>query len=187
MSQYYYAVASLPLLAYEMEKPYSTDAFLLLCREQLSERDYSLLADAGLTWQPGQQATTALLASWWRFDRSLRNELVKLRAAKRGEEAEKYLQGETGVFAAQDLARNAFSQESPLQAEEMLNRARWSYLDELELGHYFDLEKLIIYYFRLQILERKNSFKREKGTENFQTIYQSVTAIFDAEASRGAS
>ena len=157
-----------------------------MCCEQLSEGDYSLLAEADLTWRPGQQTAAALLASWWRFDRSLHNELVKLRASKRGEEAERYLQGETEMFAAQDLARIAFSQESPLQAEAMLNRARWSYLDELELGHYFDLEKLIIYYLRLQILERKNSFNREKGTANFQTIYQSVTAILDAEASLSA-
>lgn len=187
MSQYYYAVASLPLLAYDMEKPFSRDAFLTLCREQLSRGDRRLLAEADLDWRPGRKAATAVLAGWWRFDRSLRNELTKLRAARKGEEAEKFLQGETELFAAQETARNVFSQESPLQAEELINRAGWSYLDELELGHFFDLEKLIIYYLRLQILERKKSFDREKGEENYQTIYQRVTAILDAEVSHSAS
>jgi hypothetical protein len=182
LSQYYYVVASLPLLAYDMEKPYPVDAFVALCGEHLSDRDRRLLAEASLNWQADRTAGTAVLADWWRFDRSLRNELVKLRAARRGEDAERHLQGETELLAAQETARNAFSQESPLQAEELLNRAGWSRLDELELGHYFDLEKLIVYYLRLQILERKKAFTPEKGTENFQSIYQSVTAILDAEA-----
>lgn len=183
MSQYYYVVASLPLLAYEMEKQYTTEDFLSVCAEQLSGRDYRLLADSELSWREGRKTTSALLEAWWRFDRSMRNELAGLRAARKGEEADKYLRGETDLLAAQEIARGAFSQESPLQAEEMLIRAAWSYLDELELGHYFDLEKLIVFYLRLQILKRKNSFTREKGMENFQTIYQSVTAILDEEAS----
>jgi hypothetical protein len=186
LSQHYYIVASLPLLAYEMEKSYPVEVFLALCREQLSEREYSVLCEADREWQPGAKAATAVLADWWRFDRSLRNELAKLRAARKGEEADKHLQGETELFAAQEIARNAYSQESPLQAEEILNRAGWSYLDELELGHYFDFEKLVIYYLRLQILERKQAFTPEKGKENFQSIYQSVTAALDAEAALDA-
>ena len=74
-----------------------------------------------------------------------------------------------------EIAREAAAQESPLAAEELLNRARWSFLDDLEVGCFFTIEKLIIYYLRLQILERKSLFNKEAGTERYKSIYQSIT------------
>jgi hypothetical protein len=106
-----------------------------------------------------------------------------LRGKKKGVEAEAYLVDSPWITTAQQLAREAFGQESPLQAEELLNRARWSYLDELEVGHYFDIEKILVYALRLQILARKALFEEDKGVEMFQKVYAEVTSpIYDTSS-----
>ena len=175
MSQYYYTVASLPLLAYDMDRPLSISNFLEICQQQLSQRDNQVLKCASLIELESTKSTYRVLQNWFIWEKSLRNELVKLRAQRRGEELEKYLVESPEILGLQEIARNAFTQDSPLTAEEILNRARWEYFDELEIGHYFDIEKLIVYYLRLRLLERKALFNREKGLTRFNDIYESIT------------
>ena len=38
------------------------------------------------------------------------------------------------------LAAHAFKQESPMDAEDALNRGRWQFLENLKVGHFFDLD-----------------------------------------------
>ena len=74
-------------------------------------------------------------------------------------------------------AREAFEHDSPLAAEDILNWERWSYLEELELGHYFDTDKVLIYYLKLQLLTRIKSFNKEKGTEKFNNIIENIKTM----------
>jgi len=57
---------------------------------------------------------------------------------------------------------------NPLEIEKRLMRAQWDFLEEQEIGHFFDLDFLIIYYLKLQILERMFSFNKEKGQQNLE-------------------
>ena len=47
---------------------------------------------------------------------------------------------------------------------------QWKILDELESEHLFDLDFLIVYSLKLQIIERKISFNRDIGQVRLQTI-----------------
>lgn len=38
--------------------------------------------------------------------------------------------------------------------EKILDEARWQVLDDLGFGHYFDMDSLILYAYKLKILER---------------------------------
>ncbi len=176
MSQYYYAVASLPMLFYETDKAPEIEDFLTLAREQLTAADYQLLLAAGSPLQEPSKAPCALLQSWRGWESALRNELVRLRAKRKGEEAEPHLVEAPEIVGLEEVARSAFTQDSPLAAEEVLNRARWNYLDELEVGHYFDLERLILYYLRLRLLRRKALFERRRGRERFEHVYGHIMA-----------
>ena len=51
-----------------------------------------------------------------------------------------------------------------------MNRGRWQFLEDIELGHDFDLERLLVYSIKLQLLERRESLTVEKGEERFQTM-----------------
>lgn len=97
----------------------------------------------------------AVEREWYRFETGLRNELSKIRAVRRHEDPERYLR--KGVEAEADIARvamNAYRNPSILGAEKMLDEARWRKLDELAVGHYFDIDFLVVYAYKLLILQR---------------------------------
>ncbi len=174
MAQYYYLAASLPMLFYDSESFPSREDFLVTCRQHISPRHYRLLVSTSTTDLQATVPSCSTLDLWRQWEISLRNELVRLRAKNLGREAQTYLVDSPGVLAPQAVAREAFAQESPLQAEDTLNRARWSYLDELEVGHYFDIEKILVYSLRLQILARKALFDEDRGREMFDKVYSEI-------------
>ena len=177
MAQYYYVAASLPLLLFDSDSFPGTDVFLELARDGVSGKDAEIIESATLIpdKKPEQRPKNQLIAQWWRFESSLRNELARLRASDLSVEPENYLADDAPMYLLAETAREAFSQSTPLLAEMTLYKARWDYIDELETGHYFDLEKLIAYYLKLQVLEKKALFTKEKGIENMQRLYGSFT------------
>jgi len=175
LSQYYYLVSTLPLLSYDSDHTLSTEYFLEQGEKWLTAGDYLILKNACISEFDSYKPGCALLDKWQVWEVNLRNELVKLRAQKKGLEGDAYLVTVLEVLGTAEIAREAAAQESPLAAEELLNRARWSFLDDLEVGRFFTIEKLIIYYLRLQILERKSLFNKEAGSKRYKSIYQHIT------------
>ncbi len=182
--RYFYTLASLPMLRYEMENPLPLDEFLRICRTELSESDYRLVSQATISPLDLPEPEHELLKRWWNWERTLRNELVKLRAARKGLDAERFLRPADYQVGPAEAAREAFSQETPLAAEEVLNQARWGVLNDLEAGHFFDAGRLIVYHLRLQILHRRAAFNREAGTARFQAGYERITGEIASLAGR---
>ena len=173
MSEYFYTVASLPMLTVNQEPPITIDYFLETCRYTMTEKDFSVLQSAALV--PSDSASHNAIKKWQDWERTLRNELIKMRSQKTGIDGSKYQRdgdSTTGVF---DAAREAFNSVNPKVGEEVLDNARWRYLDELESGHNFDLTKLIVYYLKLQISERKANMNIDNGRIKYQEIYDSIT------------
>jgi len=183
LAQYYYLVASLPLLFYDTERFPSRVAFLEQCEQHISSTNFRLLAAASITELKPVSPICRSLELWRRWEIALRNELAALRGKAKGVEADAYRLDAPDIIEAQTAAREAFAKaggqatgaESPLQAEETLNLARWGYLDQLEVGHYFDIDRLVVYVLRLQLLERKALFDEQKGREMFDTVYGEIT------------
>ena len=50
---------------------------------------------------------------------------------------------------------------------------RWQFIENLEGGHIFDLEALILYFLKLQIQKRLFTFNKEKG----EAIFDELSAI----------
>jgi len=146
----------------------------------VSRGEYELLLRARLVPDPTDLSGNRLLRRWYEFETGLRNELARQRAAQLNRDEYAYLrtteEGEdlTGKVGLPEMAREALSQETPLKAELVLLRHRWDVLEDLELGHYFDIERLIVYYLKLQILWRKRRFNREDGTNVFERTYNTV-------------
>lgn len=178
MRRYYYTISTLPMLSYDGEAPFSLEEFYDMCRGNIAEEDFTLLTVADLEpntekLESGEGAFQPL-KQWWEWETALRNELIGYRAQKMGWEGDSYIREGEVVTDVLDLARNAVSQESPLQAEELLNRARWDFLDQLETGRFFEFTNLVVYSLKLQLLLRRGLFTRERGEENFQEIYRTV-------------
>lgn len=173
MAQYYYTVASLPMIQLEQEPPITSEYFLENCSYTLSEKDYNILRTA--TMLPQGTPEHSAVAKWFSWEITLRNELVKMRAQNTGFDSEQFLmEGEyaTGAF---DTAREAVGSSNPAVGEDILDRARWRYLEDMEMGHIFDLTALIVYYLKLQIAERRKVMTVEQGTGNYKELYNRIT------------
>jgi hypothetical protein len=174
LSSYYFVTASLPMLQYDRPAGITRAYFLDLCRAHLTPHDFILLERALIFDFTEREPCPAAYGRYRTWETALRNELVLLRAAKTGKEAARYLKEGEGVSGMRAIARRIFDEASPLQAEELTDRARWQYLEDLELGHFFDLSKLVVYYLKLQLLERKAFFKEQEGQETFSALEQRV-------------
>ncbi len=155
MSNYYYLVASLPMLHFGAKPPFSFEQFLRQCGDLVSENDRAVLELCGRAAFLEEQTDFVLLREWMAFEIALRNELVKIRAARRKVEAIRYLRHDGySEIALYHIAMAAHRTSSLIEGEKFLDQERWKKLDELSSGHYFDLESLVVYALKLRILLR---------------------------------
>ena len=59
---------------------------------------------------------------------------------------------------------------NPLEVEQKLLFMKWEFLFEEEQECYFGLNFLIVYFLKLQILERLFTFNKERGRETFDKV-----------------
>ena len=174
MSQYYYLAASLPMLRFEDMSRIKTDDFLEDCARLCKAGDFNKVQSFKLgKSETLQRSGIGLL--WQQAEYGLRNELVKLRAKKHNIDQDMYLRKEAVNPALASKARDVFETQSPLKAEILFCKILWEILNDLEVGHLFDLDFLIIYYLRIQILERVSSFKPETGKQKLESILSGDT------------
>jgi len=149
------------MLHFGMKPPFSYPDFLALWEPD------------SLLWESGSHS--ALLKEWEKFNRSLRNELVRTRAVKKGKDPNKYLRGSDGLdpFIA-PLAHWAANQDSPMEAESYLDKIRWEKIEELKAGHYFDIEFLAAYGLQLQILERWRKINTCESAEILERLVRKI-------------
>jgi hypothetical protein len=162
---YTYVIASLPMLHFGMKPPFSFERFLEVCRPFIPEKEFQLLRTLP---QPEQYFEKGkrhrIIQKWIEFDVALRNELVKIRATRRHSEPATYLRpdGYSGSsLAPAVMAANIHT--SVLDAEKTLDETRWKVLEELATGHYFDLDFLITYAYKLLILQRWENIRSADG------------------------
>ena len=124
---------------------------------------------------------------FWEWEKSLKNELVKLRAKKMNVDEKEFIRPGEILFGVPEIAQSAMKIDSPLEAENFLNRERWAALNELGTGHFFDFHALAIYYLQLQLLERKQLFDVERGFEKYQEIYKNILSNVNKDITVGDS
>lgn len=126
---------------------------------------------------------------WHRWETALRNALARERAQARGTDPEHHVRavppaavqnGGADIAACDALAREALGQASPLAAADLLDRARWALLDDIERGHPFALDRVVAYALKLQLLERRASATAEGGREVLAHIRASAVETLTA-------
>ncbi len=186
LAHYYYTIATLPFFSYDTAPSVTVDDFLARAKEAMTSPAYAVLTAARLDISDQKvKDLPSFIKPWYRFELSLRNALVKMRAPGLGRESALFLregEEETGV---EEIIREVSSQSTPLLAEDVLNRARWRKLDELEVGHYFDLQRMMILYLKVQLLERKHCFGEETGTAEFEKIYANIREAVSTASATG--
>jgi hypothetical protein len=159
-NKYYYLISSLPFLLLERECRLTRQDFLQECAKWLSAEDLRIIQAVDLTDFNTNSDDIPVLAAWKAYDFELRKQLMFARKGRHAAHAEK----------PASLARPIMELETPLIMERALSRQRWAYIDSLEPGYYFDINILVLYYLKLQIIERLKSFEYEKGFNVFQGL-----------------
>src|SRR3989338_1135562 len=166
MRQYYYLIASLPMLEFGRKMPFPYTRFLSSCREQLDRHDMELIESSSIFPPEDARVASSTLTEWKKFDTTLRNELVKVRAAKYSKDPRRYIRGEGHIdHNITTFVQWAVNQDSPLESELALDRMRWEKIEDLRRGHYFDIDHLITYALHLQILQRWEWINAGDGME----------------------
>lgn len=184
MGGYYYLMAQLPALSENAPPGISRQEFLRLAERFLSPPDWSLLCSLSLVPPAGEARTGSAVADgWYAAERALRLALARVRAGKLGREPAAASAGWDPQEAAEILAaspdasavaRTAASMDNPLEAEQYLDKIRFSCVRELGSGHFFDSEAVFAYALMLMIQERSGSFSAESGRSGYMEIYHSI-------------
>ncbi len=166
---YYYLVAFLPSIEFGAKPSFFSEKFENRCREQLTSADFMLIEQVIHLEDYQLESDNPLINFWKKFNHDLRNEIAWVRALEANKNPRDHLRGEKNEDrAVVDVIAKAAEAPDPLSAEQMIDRARWKYLDELILFHYFDLEVLIAYALKLKILERYHVIESPRGKELFK-------------------
>ncbi len=160
------------LMGPDQSPPIDSDYLLESCRLFMKDEEYLGIENA--TLDPDGPESAGICRDYRSWERSLRNDLVRLRASEQSLDPAQYLREADAAFGTASTAAAAMNASTPLEAEMLLISARWAVLDELETGHYYDIEFLRSYRLKLQILERRAKFDEARGFAAYQDIYTRV-------------
>jgi len=159
MDKYYYLASQLPVPKFDQPLPIETDDFMKEAQKWLSSSDYRILGDVDINTTTESEDDPSALKSFKRFEHRLRTELTIWRKAYKQRFEYKPATIQVGLL----------KEGTPLEIQIKLLFLRWRFLDNLEFGHYSDLDFLVIYLLKLQILHRKRYFDKVSGSDKFQT------------------
>ncbi|MCK5816459.1 MAG: DUF2764 family protein [Candidatus Marinimicrobia bacterium] len=159
MDKYIYFAAEMPGLKWGSEQLISEENFLEEAEKWMTPADYASLSETFVNRYEAQNKS-GLYNDFLLFENEVRTELTEYRrAAKEGYEY-KFLH----------LPMQLIKDGNPLDIELKLMKYRWDWLEEREFGHYSDSDFFVLYYLKLQLLQRVASFKKELGEEVFEKL-----------------
>lgn len=165
MDKHYYLISQLPMLEFDRPAEMSIGLFTEEAKKWLRFSDFVKLMHVYLFDTSHDDPGPALLKKFKKFEYEFRNDLALWRRA----------QAEGDEYKPDSFTPTILKDGNPLEIEKRLLQYRWDFLDEHEKDHHFDFEFLIIYYLKLQILDKLSLFDQERGMETFREISR-VTA-----------
>lgn len=159
-NRYYYLTASLPYLYFEKEPPISIEDFISECRKWLSKKDINIIGTSDINNIEIKSSDPKIIKDWKIFNIALLEELAMIRKAIKTHTIEK----------ASVSVRDIFEEINPLLMEKRFERIRWDYIEQKEFLFQFDINRLVIYLFKLQILKRLAQFDKETGEKVFAEL-----------------
>jgi hypothetical protein len=173
LTQYYYLVASLPMLAFDSPPPLRSGTFLRLCREQAPEL-LPLLERVSFDLPVSRAGDPEPWRGYAAWEAALRNELAVQRARRLGIDPEPWLRPAPFVAGLPAMVKEALAAGTPLAVETALDQRRWLRLDELENDGGFGLGRLVAYRLKLLLLERRQAFRSETNAAAFARQYARI-------------
>lgn len=180
-SDFFYFLSSLPLLRFGVMPPLSYPEFLTFAQEKLTADESALLSNLALCPSAPPSLSVPVIAEWEDWETFMRNSLVALRSKGNRSEAGKWQRGERGYFAdTRRRLEEVLALPNAWEREQALDRLRWQKLNELQGVHFYDFTAVIIYAYRLLLLNRQASWNDEEGGKAFAALLDKTTAAADS-------
>ncbi len=174
-----YLISSLPFLQFGMKAPMEFKRFLQLARDFIPNEELAILENCADIFDEHDKAkneSKGIVKTWRDFEFTLRNELVKVRAKKVHKDAARYLRNYLEAEPSFAHKINEITRQPQLlEVERLLDMLRWNKMDELCLGHYFDIEILFIYAQKLLILKRWDNIRGAEKQKLLNSVLEAVT------------
>ena len=112
---------------------------------------------------------------WREWERTLRLNLARQRAQRIKQEGGVSVEPPAlPTDAVASVTRAVTATESPLEAELVLDKARWDAIEALQGIDYFNRNTIYAYLLKLILLERHAMFNVEKGFAEYKSLYASI-------------
>jgi len=113
------------------------------------------------------------IKDWRDWERALRLNLAKERALKLKKDVKvtdiPFFPQEAAITAVK-----AVDEQSPLDGEVLLDKARWNAIDTIAGNDYYSINTIYAYYLKLLLLERRQVFDAEKGFTEYKSLYADI-------------
>jgi hypothetical protein len=171
MDKYYYLAAQIPYLSPDMDDAPTYEWFMAEAAKWLTDNDFKKLTSINIDNYRKHTSMSVAGSGFAHFENHLRSELAKYRKAQK----------EDYEYRMENIPMNLVKEGNPLEIEKKLITYRWTFLNELEFGHYSDLDFLVITALKLQLLARLSAFDRDKGKEVFETVVSEKLSQYENE------
>ena len=175
MAKQYYLVSQLPSIDNLDSKqlPITEKYYKDLCSRFLDEKSLKIVENLSLEPPKKECATgSAFLDAWNDRERALRMALAQVRALKMKKESEVLPASCTADIL--QAARTAAGMESPLAAEEFLNKYRMETLKSVTPIDSFCVDAVFAYGIGLMLAQRMKKFDVENGRVSYHKIYDEI-------------
>lgn len=194
MDNYAYIIASLPVLNQEDHpQHFVAEEILAEIREQLSARDNSVLDLLLEGYDPDKLDAefyrralahgNRFIREWFRFDLDLRNATVAFLndslGRPEGQDLVLLAEREAEEFPEEEAVQQVLNRADLLQRERGLDDLRWQKVDELTAMDVFDLELILGFVAKLQIIDRWLKLDPESGRELFRKLVEDIRSTYD--------
>ena len=194
MDNYAYIIASLPALNQEDHpEHFVAEEILAEIREQLSARDNSVLDLLLEGYDPDKLDAefyrralahgNRFIREWFRFDLDLRNATVAFLndslGRPEGQDLVLLTEREAEEFPEEEAVQQVLNRADLLQRERGLDDLRWQKVDELTAMDVFDLELILGFVAKLQIIDRWLKLDPESGRELFRKLVEDIRSTYD--------
>ncbi|MDP8215878.1 MAG: DUF2764 family protein [Candidatus Kaelpia imicola] len=156
MDRYYYLISQLPLLDFDGKNYISSDYFLEQAAKWLSPADFKVLKKANIDDIYVSDSDKGIVREYKSFEYNLRDNIVKFR------------EGSLESIVDENL-KAVLVNTDPLKIELEIFYLRWSFIDQIGSYHHFDLESTVVYFYKLQILDKISQFDKERGKKLFNS------------------
>lgn len=170
MPSRYYFLSSLPMLNFNEKAPISWEKFIEDAKGNINQKDYKELCAIAENKKSGSH----FLKKWESLNCKLDQSINFQRRKNLGREIDSQDKTAFREFEIEQVTQAVMSAKNPLEAEMVLMKFKYDYLEREKGFDAFTKNALLSYALQLKILLRKDLFTTEAGNKQYNQLFDKL-------------